>query len=205
MKKEALLIVIAETGYNVGYGAKKHLATYDIVEKMPGWVSLISAAFGIYALFVPDLDQKWIAATFILISFGVATIAHYDKEKIRYSQAGGELTAKFHQLRLLYQQVKEQSNDIDMPIFEKRHEEIQSEALKIGIPKQIFMSDWYAHYKFFWQGQIQWLDEQLNFRFFRDKMPLGAIVTSLVIFFVGLWLLLTRVPAAISELCKAVA
>lgn len=91
-----------------------------------------------------------------------------------------------------------------MPIFEKRHEEIQSEALKIGIPKHIFMSDWYAHYKFFWQGQIQWLDEQLHFRIFRDKMPLGMILTFVLTLLVGLWLLLTRVPTVINEFCKVV-
>ena len=35
MDKNTLLKMIAETGYNVGFGAKKHFATYDIVEKAP--------------------------------------------------------------------------------------------------------------------------------------------------------------------------
>ncbi|MDD2815100.1 MAG: hypothetical protein PHP00_05095 [Thiotrichaceae bacterium] len=51
MTKEDLLIKsIADTGYNVGFGAKKHFATYDIVEKMPGFINFISIVFGIYAL-----------------------------------------------------------------------------------------------------------------------------------------------------------
>lgn len=43
------------------------------------------------------------------------------------------------------------------------------------IPKQIFMSDWYAHYKFFWQHQIDWIDEQKHFKFWRDKVPLSLV------------------------------
>ena len=36
MKRDDLLKCIAETGYNVGFGAKKNLATYDLVEKRGG-------------------------------------------------------------------------------------------------------------------------------------------------------------------------
>ena len=35
MDKNDLLKQIAEASYNIGYGAKKHFATYDIVEKVP--------------------------------------------------------------------------------------------------------------------------------------------------------------------------
>lgn len=33
MTKGNLLKLIAKSGYEIGYGAKKHLATYDMVEK----------------------------------------------------------------------------------------------------------------------------------------------------------------------------
>ena len=192
MKKEALLRLIAESGYNIGYAAKKHLATYDIVEKMPGWVSLFAAAAGICALFIPYFEQKGIAAAFIVIAMGASSIALYDKEKAKYAEAGSLLTAKFHDLRMLYQKVKEQPDAVDLPEFEKRHEDIQKEALGLGVPKQIFMSDWYAHYKFFWQGQTQWMDEQLHFRLFRDMMPLGMILTFATAILAALWFLTTR-------------
>ena len=42
LKKEALLRLIAESGYNIGYAAKKHLATYDIVEDAGVGVALLS-------------------------------------------------------------------------------------------------------------------------------------------------------------------
>ena len=48
------------------------------------------------------------------------------------------------------------------------------------ISKQILFSDWYAHYKFFWQHQIEWIDEQKHFRFWRDKLPLSFMVVCLL-------------------------
>lgn len=35
MDQSSLFKLIAESGYNVGYAAKNHLATFDIVEKFP--------------------------------------------------------------------------------------------------------------------------------------------------------------------------
>ncbi|AWN16176.1 hypothetical protein SALB1_1978 [Salinisphaera sp. LB1] len=46
--------------------------------------------------------------------------------------------------------------------------------------KQILFSDWYAHYKFFWQHQIEWIDEQKQFTFWRDKVPLSFSLACLV-------------------------
>ncbi len=48
MTKDDLLKDIAETGYNVGFGAKRHFATYNITQKIPsviGFVSLRLRAF----------------------------------------------------------------------------------------------------------------------------------------------------------------
>ena len=41
MNKDEFLKAVAETGYNVGFGAKKHFSTYDIVEGIIGlYISL---------------------------------------------------------------------------------------------------------------------------------------------------------------------
>jgi hypothetical protein len=34
-----------------------------------------------------------------------------------------------------------------------------------------------THYKFFWQHQIEWIDEQKQFTFWRDKVPLSLSLT----------------------------
>ena len=40
-----------------------------------------------------------------------------------------------------------------------------------SISKQIFLSQWYAHFKFFYEFQIDWLDKELEFKFWKDKFP----------------------------------
>jgi hypothetical protein len=184
MTQDALLKLIAESGYNIGYAAKKHLATLDIVEKVPGWIGLISIGVGIYTLFIPALEQKPIAAAFILIGIASLFINFYMPEKEKYAVAGNALTGKFHDLRALYQLVKSQPATASMDPHILTHQQIQHDALELGIPKQIFLSDWYAHYKFFWQAQIAWIDEQLHFRLIRDKIPLGftLLVVSAVLY-----------------------
>lgn len=181
MNQNSLLKLIAESGYNIGYAAKKHLATFDIVEKVPGWIGLISLGVGVYALFVPALEEKSISAAFILIGVASMFINFYTADKDKYVSAGSALTGKFHELRQLYQQVKSQSSATDFSPFLATHQRILNEASTLSIPKQIFLSDWYAHYKFFWQAQTGWMNEQLHFTLFRDKLPLGFTLTVLIL------------------------
>ena len=184
MTKENLLKLIAESGYNVGYGAKKHLSTYDIVVKIPGWIAFVSLVAGIYALFTPILNQPWISAAFMCISIGTIFISLYSEDKEKYQKVGSQLTTKYHELRFLYQSVKSLPDNSNLEIFLDELKQIQSYVQKINIKKQIFLSDWYAHYKFFWQSQTDWMDEQLKFRQIRDKFPLGLIflIAGLILF-----------------------
>ncbi|MBV6324380.1 SLATT domain-containing protein [Duganella violaceipulchra] len=189
MNQDALLRLIAETGYNVGYAAKKHLATFDMVEKLPGWTGLISLVVGIYALFVPAFEEKQVAAAFIAIGVASIYLNFYAADKDKYNQAGTALTGKLHELRELYQKVKSAPAGANLDAFLADHRSIQEEALRLGIPKQLFLSDWYAHYKFFWQAQTGWMDEQLKFRLLRDKLPLGFSLFSISVSLAALvWL-----------------
>jgi hypothetical protein len=192
MTQDALLKLIAESGYNIGYAAKKHLATFDMVEKVPGWIGLISLGVGIYALIFPSLEQKPLSAAFILIGVASMFINFYTAGKDQYAQVGGSLTQKFHELRVLYQLVKSQPAGTNMAPFIATHEQIQTSALQLGIPKQIFLSDWYAHYKFFWQSQTGWMDEQLHFKLVRDKLPLSFTILAVA---AVAWGCLSQLPA----------
>lgn len=42
--------MIAEKVYDVGYSAKLHLSTHDIVEKASGWIGMISLIIGVLSL-----------------------------------------------------------------------------------------------------------------------------------------------------------
>lgn len=183
MNREGLLRSIAETGYNVGYGAKKNFATHDIVQKVPGGLGLVSLLVGLYALVWEPLNAKGIAAT--MVGFGIITliITHYDQNKAAYAKEGERLTALFYQLRDLYRDVQAKTDNDDLSPHRASLDAIQADFWSSNQSKQILFSDWYAHYKFFWQQQIGWLDEQLKFRFWRDKVPLSLTLLLILIVF----------------------
>lgn len=180
MNKEDLLRDIAETGYNVGFGSCKHFATFDIVSKTPGWIGFISIAFGVYALIFDSLADKFYSATFVIIGVIGVYITFYDEKKSNYEAAGIELRRLYNSLRQLYFKVKS-SNQNNLDIYLQELREIESKFYSTAITKQILFSDWYAHFKFFWQLQIEWVNEQKNFKFFRDKIPLSAYLFILLI------------------------
>ncbi len=182
MKKNDLLRSIAEAGYNVGFGAKKHFATYDIVSKIPSFIGFVSTGVGVFGLFMEELSTKVFSAAFIVLGVMGICISHYDREKENYNRAAIELTRLLGKLKILYYRVKN-SDEVPMDPFVAELEEIEREFSGVGISDQILLSDWYAHYKFFWQHQIEWIDEQKKFRFFRDKIPLSfsfVVVATLI-------------------------
>ena len=181
MKREFLLKDIAESGYNIGYAAKKHLATYDIVEKAPGWISIASFAFGILAISVPRLNNDVLAAFFLIVSYAVFYFSSYQDGRMRYAEAGSRLTGIFTTLRSLYYEVKSRDDMASLDDVEARYRELVQESQSIGISKQIFLSDWYAHYKFFWQAERSWLEEKRPFTFWRDKVPLSATLALIIL------------------------
>jgi hypothetical protein len=174
MNKQALLKVIATSGYNIGFGAKKHFATLDMVEKIPGWIGLVSLAAGVLALFIKELEEKYITAAFTILGIAALTFNSYNESKEKYDKTGGALITKFHELRVLYETVKSQPDTADMTPYIAEHDRIQKEALQFSMSEHIFLSDWYAHIKFFGQTQIDWMDEQLHFGFVKDKTPFSA-------------------------------
>lgn len=180
MKREYLLKDIAQTGYNIGYAAKKHLATFDIVEKAPGWISIFSFAFGVLAFVVPAFKDDLLAAFLLVVAYAVFYFNSYQDQRGKYAEVGSRLTTLFTKLRAIYYEVQSRGDHEDLDELAREYRAILDESQVIGISKQIFLSDWYAHYKFFWQAQTGWLDEQLHFSFWRDKVPLSATVSVLV-------------------------
>lgn len=169
MGKDELLKTIAETGYNVGFGARKTFATLDIAEKAPGWIGLISFAVGTFALFVDELSARVPSA--ILLVAGVASLYMGFYRASDYEPTAKHLLTLQNKLRDLYRSVKDGA---DLVQSQSALQLIEQEFHSITVSKQIFLSDWYAHYKFFAQAQIGWMDEQLKFKFWKDMIPLSA-------------------------------
>jgi hypothetical protein len=181
VNKDLLLKDIAESGYNIGYAAKKHLATYDIVEKAPGWISIISFAFGVLALVVPRLNNNILAAFLLIVAYAVFYFNSYQDSRLEYSKVGSRLTTIFTTLRSLLYEAKSRDESANFEDIEACYRELLDESQGIGISKQIFLSDWYAHYKFFWQAERSWLEEYRPFTFWRDKVPLSATLTGVAV------------------------
>jgi hypothetical protein len=191
MTKPDLLKHIAQTGYNVGYGAKKHFATYDIAAKAPGCISFLTFAVGLCFLLIDFTAKKYFSAACIILGILGFRISAWDYKKDKYSEVGHKLTGLFNRVKELYYQVKG-SEKKDLSHFEGELSSLQDEYNEMCLSGQMLFSDWYAHYKFFWQQQIDWIDEQLHFRLFRDKLPLSFTAVFVLLVVAGVGALVAR-------------
>lgn len=189
MKKEIFLKSLAEHGYNVMFGAKKHFVTYDIVEKVPSGIALITLLIGIWQLYAPSFDySKEVSLVIILVSVVALQINLYNSNKEDYMKAGIKLTEIHNELKDMYYQTKSSTESEVTNAEQEKLQKLLNDYYAISITKQITFSDWYAHYKFFYQAQHEWIDEQKIFTW-KDKFPMSfriwtAIVIITILFFV---------------------
>jgi hypothetical protein len=195
MNKEQFKKEIAKNAYNVGFGAKKHFASYDILTKIPNWISFIGLAIGIIQVAYDSFpNQKEISVLLIIVSIAGFYINFSNKEINKYKKAGEKLTQIYNKLRQLYLNVDSSENDK----FKNEKKELDlllKSYYKISITKQIFLSQWYAHFKFFYEFQIDWLDKELNFKFWKDKFPNSLkYLIFFIIFIVIVFLAINKIP-----------
>ncbi|HDS1132010.1 SLATT domain-containing protein [Stenotrophomonas maltophilia] len=193
MNRDQLLKEVATTGYNVLYSAKKHFATFDIVEKVPGWLTISTIAVGIFGLIIPALTNNYLSAAILVIGVASIYFNQFQDGREKYAKAGGKLVSNFNVLRGIYHDAKSRGPSDNVDDLESRYREALKEAEQDWLHKHIFISDWYAHYKIFWQAQIDWLDEQLHFKFWRDKIPLTLSITVALTLILGLSLVTIKI------------
>ena len=134
-------------------------------------------------------------------------ISFYNSRKEEYEGAGVALIQLFNKLKKLYLRAKI-VDDEEMPGIVEQLEAVENEYYSKSMSTQILFSDWYAHYKFFWEFQIDWVDEQKSFKLLRDKVPLTAsisILTLLIFFFYLLFKnssMLLSLCAVLLSLCQ---
>lgn len=189
MQREMFLKLLAENGYNVYFGAKKHLATYDIVEKFPGWIGLITLIIGIWQLAYPSFPYgQPLSVVLVAASVCAMQISQYNAEKDNYMKAGTKLTDIHNELKELYYRNKDIENSTVSNDDQEKLTLLLKEYSETSISKQIAFSDWYAHYKFFNQAQNEWIDEQKNFTW-KDKFPLSFRITVFFIIIISVIIL----------------
>jgi hypothetical protein len=189
MTKEVLLKRIAESAYNVGFGAKKHFATYDITSKVPGIIEFLSLAIGVLALCFDVVSTKIVSTCLIIFGIVSIYISKYNESQVEYSKAASELTQIFNSMKDLYYEVKSKEHTENLDTDISKLKELEERFYRISKPKQIILSDWFAHYKFFWQWRthIKWLVDELSLTT-KDKIPLSFVVIC-TFMFVGLLIL----------------
>lgn len=193
MGKEELLDELATNGYNVGFGAKKHFATYDMIKKIPGVIGLVGLLISVGQLAYPDSPfNNGISVILLMASIVALTIAPYATRAAEYEKNAVKMTKQFNKLRRIYLTVKS-SASIQFEDEVKEMNEIMDEFYKIAISEHIFGSDWFTHYKFFSQHQIDWIDERKRFKFLKDKVPTSFIwfIVALIIV-IPLWIYLFK-------------
>ena len=158
-------------------------------------------AFGIFALAVKGLSAETTSAIFIVLGVIGLYINLYDHKKSSYEQSGVALTKIYNELKSLYFKVKSLEEDAEFSELQKEFSELESRYYPACISKQILFSNWYAHYKFYWEHQIDWVNEQLNFNFFRDKIPLSLWLTMLTVI-TGLIWSLSDIAALVCNISK---
>lgn len=179
MENDGLLKHIAETAYNVGYSAKLHFASFEMIEKIPGLLSFISMAFGVYALAFAELSTKLASSTLLVLGIIGLYISQKNGGKSNYEQNGIALTGLFNELKHLMADVK--SNTKASKEASETLKEIEDRYNTCCASNHPMFATWFAHYKFFWEQQIAWIEDHRPFSFWRDKVPLSLWFTLLFI------------------------
>lgn len=187
---------IAETAYNVGYSAKLHFASYEMIERLPGLISFFSMAFGIYALAFSNLSTKFMSCTLLVLGLIGLYISMKNGDKETYEEKGIALTGLFNELKHLMSDAKSQSPNT--PDIESKLNDIEQRYNNSCASNHIMFTTWFAHYKFFWEQQIAWIDEQRKFGFFRDKVPLTFWISLIVMVII----VLLNTDAIMTHICK---
>ena len=191
-RQQDLLKRIAERGFEVGYAANLNFATHDIADKVPVLVSFISTVVGILALVSPFFQLESVAVCLVLLGIVSLYVEKYPAHE--YGDRGKSTMNMLHDLETLYYKVKD--NVDPKAAFQEEEEELWTltiEFIASTSPHQILFATWYANYKFFAEKDYAWIDEQLHFRFWRDKIPatlkvlLVLALVALLVLAVGKW------------------
>lgn len=181
MDKPEALRLIAEKAYDVGYSAKLHFSTYDIVEKAPGWIGLVSLVVGVLSLYIDAFTAKHISAVITILGICGLYITYYSDTKSKYFETGQALTELFDRLKRLDAQCR--SAQAITPEHMAELEAVTHSFRSICLSKHILFSSWLAHKKFFWEQQIDWIGKSRPFSLLRDKIPFSAYLALAILLF----------------------
>lgn len=149
MEKSDRLSEVASAAYSIGYGSKIHQSTLDMALKIPGWINFSSLAIGVIALIEMRAATPVPAATLIIAGIGSIYFSHYQDRATEYDRIAKELLQRYYQLQDIARQMEGTDDEAALEQLSKDASEIRDGAKSVAISRQIFLANWYAHYKFF--------------------------------------------------------
>lgn len=202
MKKD-LLKQIAEKGYAVSYAACLNNSTYDIIRSVPAIVTCLSLFVGILGLVCSAFTAKWISVCVLLLSILSLYAEKFTDNIEGYGERGKTHTDQHNRLKNLYVKVKHAPENDKMEKYVNEYQAIEKEFNESSQPKQIvLLSDWFAHFKLFCQKDTRWMDEQLHFKWWKNKMPETAKAILIVAIIVTIVYYCIAVPQLNAFFCK---
>lgn len=157
--KDDLLKELADKGYRVGLGAKRHLASYDIIQIVPGYISMVGLMIGVCQLAYPDPNYERGISTILIVASILAITISSKPDKESYRVTGENLTETFNAYRYLYEKVKRSSQKDFTAEVKAMNKLFDEEETFKNRSEQIFGSDIWAHYKFFYSYMdIKWIN-----------------------------------------------
>jgi len=176
---------IAETAYNVGYSAKLHFATFEMAKKLPSRISIFTMLFATYALTFSQFSTKFMSCTMLALGLIGLYISSKNKDMTDYEVKGIKLTDLFNELKHLMSEAEDPSADSED--IKDKLKDIESRYNNSCASDHIMFASWFAHYKFFWEQQTEWIQAHRPFKFFRDQVPLTLWLTLFAVLVIAIF------------------
>ncbi|MGF7028966.1 MULTISPECIES: SLATT domain-containing protein [Sphingobacterium] len=181
MNQTDFLNTLAQKGYDIGFGAKKNFSSYDILNKLPSWVGFISLVVGIVQIAYENIPfNKELSIILIFAAIGILYTEGFKSKIEDFHNEGVRLTMLYNRIRDLYTEAKGDTN-FNFVNYDQRYQAILTEFYSNTISKQVFMSQWFAHFKFFAEMQVDWIEKELKLKWYKDKVPNSLKTTVLII------------------------
>lgn len=128
MDKKQIQHHIARVAYNVWYGAKLNFWTYDIVIKLPPYVSFFSLVIGILGLSYLEMGEglvKFMSVCILIMGVISFYVERFDADK--YKAMGVKNNNQRNELHILYEEMNSTESRDKWGQIEERVKEIEKD------------------------------------------------------------------------------
>lgn len=171
-------------------------------QRIPEYISFLSITVGVLGLVYSTLAEKFVSVFILILGIASVYIERFTPNIDSYSNRGIANTDQLNKLKNLYFEVKGMPDSADFSTIEARYTSIENEFNASSQPNQIVFANWFAHYKMFCEKDMNWMDEQLHFHWWKDKIPKSAHLVIYSMILVTIAYYCVKVPTLNEFFCK---